>query len=82
VGGTLAREFGDLTQIATASLAARFHDPVSVGIGAVFALWAVAALAIAGGRALLKIIPLTWITRIAAAIMLVLAGISLAAAVS
>jgi putative Ca2+/H+ antiporter (TMEM165/GDT1 family) len=75
-------EFGDLTQIATASLAARYHDPLSVGVGAVLALWAVAALAIAGGRGLLKLIPLTWITRIAAAIMLVLAGISLAAAFS
>ena len=42
----------------------------------------VAALAIAGGRGLLKVIPLTWITRIAAAIMLVLAGISLAAAIA
>jgi len=78
----LVAEFGDLTQIATATLAARYHDPLSVGIGAVLALWAVAALAIAGGRGLLKVIPLTWITRIAAAIMLVLAGISLAAAVA
>ncbi|MBO0814107.1 MAG: TMEM165/GDT1 family protein [Actinobacteria bacterium] len=76
----LVAEFGDLTQLATASLAARFNDPLSVAIGAVLALWAVAALAIAGGRGLLKILPLTWITRIAAAIMLVLAGISLAAA--
>ena len=78
----LVAEFGDLTQIATASLAARYHDPLSVGIGAVLALWAVAALAIAGGRGLLKVLPLTWITRIAAAIMLVLAGVSLAAAFS
>jgi putative Ca2+/H+ antiporter (TMEM165/GDT1 family) len=78
----LVAEFGDLTQIATASLAARFPDPVSVGIGSVLALWAVAGLAIAGGRRLLKIIPLTWITRIAAAIMLVMCGISLAAALS
>jgi Ca2+/H+ antiporter, TMEM165/GDT1 family len=78
----LVAEFGDLTQIATATLAARYHDPLSVGIGAVLALWAVAALAIAGGRGLLKVIPLTWITRSAAAIMLVLAGISLAAAIS
>jgi Ca2+/H+ antiporter, TMEM165/GDT1 family len=77
----LVAELGDLTQIATASLAARYHDPVPVGIGAVLALWAVAALAIAGGRSLLKVIPLTWITRGAAAIMLVLAGLSLAAAV-
>src|SRR5215469_7428161 len=78
----LVAEFGDLTQIATATLAARYHDPLSVGIGAALALWAVAALAIAGGRGLLKVIPLTWVTRIAAAIMLVLAGISLAAAFS
>jgi len=78
----LVAEFGDLTQIATATLAARYHDPLSVGVGAVLALWAVAALAIAGGRGLLKVIPLTWITRIAAGIMLVLAGISVAAAVS
>ena len=78
----LVAEFGDLTQIATASLAARYHDPLSVGVGAVLALWAVAAVAIAGGRSLLKIIPLTWITRIAAASMLVLAGISLAASIS
>ena len=78
----LVAEFGDLTQIATATLAARYHDPLSVGTGAVLALWAVAALAIAGGRGLLKIIPLTWITRIAAAAMLALAGISLAAAIT
>ena len=78
----LVAEFGDLTQIATATLAARYHDPLSVGIGAVLALWAVAALAIVGGRGLLKLIPLTWITRIAAAIMLVLAGISITAAIS
>jgi putative Ca2+/H+ antiporter (TMEM165/GDT1 family) len=78
----LVAEFGDLTQIATASLAARYHDPLSVGVGAVLALWAVAALAIVGGRSLLKVMPLTWITRGAAAVMLVLAGVSLAAAVS
>jgi Ca2+/H+ antiporter, TMEM165/GDT1 family len=78
----LVAEFGDLTQIATATLAARYHDPLSVGVGAVLALWAVAGVAIAGGRSLLKIIPLTWITRAAAAVMLVMAGISVAAAIS
>jgi putative Ca2+/H+ antiporter (TMEM165/GDT1 family) len=81
-GVILVAEFGDLTQIATATLAARFHDPLSVGVGAVLALWAVAGLAIAGGRGLLKVIPLTWITRIAAVIMLVMAGFSLAAAIA
>jgi Ca2+/H+ antiporter, TMEM165/GDT1 family len=78
----LVAEFGDLTQIATATLAARYHDPVSVAIGATLALWAVAALAIIGGRSLLKLIPLVWISRIAGAIMLALAGASLAAALS
>lgn len=78
----LAAEFGDLTQIATATLAARYHDPLGVGAGAVLALWAVAALAITGGRALLTVIPVRWVARAAAAVMLVLAGLSLAAAVS
>lgn len=78
----LVAEFGDLTQIAVATLAARYHDPLSVAVGSVVALWAVAAIAIVGGRSLLKIIPLTWITRLAAVIMLVMAGFSLAAAVA
>jgi putative Ca2+/H+ antiporter (TMEM165/GDT1 family) len=81
-GVILIAEFGDLTQLATASLAAKYHDPLSVGIGAVLGLWAVAGLAIAGGRGLLKIIPLKWITRVAAAIMFVLAAVSLISAVS
>jgi Ca2+/H+ antiporter, TMEM165/GDT1 family len=29
----LVAEFGDLTQILTAGLAARYHDPVAVEIG-------------------------------------------------
>jgi putative Ca2+/H+ antiporter (TMEM165/GDT1 family) len=73
----LVAEFGDLTQILTANLAAKYHDPISVGVGAVLGLWAVAGLAIVGGRGLLKVVPLTVITRIAAVIMLVLAGISI-----
>lgn len=73
----LVAEFGDLTQILTANLAAKYHDPISVGLGAVLGLWAVAGLAIVGGRSLLKLVPLTVITRIAAVIMLVLAGFSL-----
>lgn len=77
----LVAEFGDLTQVLTAGLAARYHHPIAVGIGSVLALWAVAAVAIAGGRSLLKVLPLTWITRIAAVGMLVLAGISLLAAI-
>lgn len=73
----LVAEFGDLTQIMTANLAARYDDPVSVGIGAVLALWAVGALGIFGGRMLMKRVPLKLITKVAAAVMVVLAGFSL-----
>jgi putative Ca2+/H+ antiporter (TMEM165/GDT1 family) len=78
----LVAEFGDLTQVVTATLAASYHDPLSVGIGALAALLAVSALAIVGGRGLLKVIPMAWLTRAAAAVMLVLAGFSLAAALT
>ena len=77
-----AAEFGDLTQILTVSLAARYGDPLAVGIGATLALWVAAGGAIIGGRGLLKIIPMIWLTRAAALIMLVLAGGSIATALS
>ena len=73
-------EFGDLTQIVTASLAVRYHDPLAVGTGSVLALWLAAALAVIGGRSLLRVVPMIWVTRGAAVLMLVLAGTSLAAA--
>jgi putative Ca2+/H+ antiporter (TMEM165/GDT1 family) len=66
----LVAEFGDLTQIMTANLAARYDDPLSVGLGAVLALWSVAALGILGGKALMKKVPLELITKIAAIVML------------
>ena len=78
----LVAEFGDLTQIMTANLAARYSDPVSVAIGAVLGLWAVAALGIFGGQLLMKRVPLHLITRIAAAVMVVLAGFSLYEAIA
>ncbi|MGK5628238.1 TMEM165/GDT1 family protein [Streptomyces sp. URMC 123] len=78
----LVAEFGDLTQIMTANLAARYDDPLSVGLGAVLALWAVAGLGIVGGRTLMKYVPLRLITKVAAGVMLALAGFSLYEAVS
>ena len=80
-GVILVAEFGDLTQIVTANLAAKYHDPISVGIGATLGLWAVAGLAIVGGRGLLKVVPITVVTRIAAAIMGVLAVFSIVEAI-
>ena len=73
-------EFGDLTQITTVSLAARFHNPIAVGVGATLALWTAAALAVLVGWRLLKLIPLHWLTRGAAVVMVILAGTSLYAA--
>ncbi|WP_030910162.1 TMEM165/GDT1 family protein [Streptomyces sp. NRRL F-5126] len=78
----LVAEFGDLTQIMTANLAARYDDPFSVGIGAVLALWAVGALGILGGRTLMKYVPLKLITKIAALVMIALAGFSLYEAIA
>ena len=74
-------ELGDLSDIVIANLAARYHDPVAVGIGSVLALWSVAALAITGGRGLLRILPLRWIARLAALAMVVMAGFTLAEAI-
>lgn len=66
----LVAEFGDLTQIMTANLAARYDDPLSVGLGAVLALWAVAGIGIVGGKALMRRVPLQLITKVAALVML------------
>lgn len=73
-------EFGDLTQIVTANLAAKY-DWLSVGLGALLALWAVAALAILGGQALLRVVPLKLIVRAAALVMMALAALSLVSAI-
>ncbi len=78
----LVAEFGDLTQIMTANLAARYDDWLSVGVGAVLALWAVAAIGIVGGRTLMRYVPLKLITKVAAGVMLVLAGFSIYEAVT
>ncbi|MGX4692454.1 TMEM165/GDT1 family protein [Streptomyces sp. JNUCC 63] len=78
----LVAEFGDLTQIMTANLAARYDNPLSVGLGAVLALWAVAGLGIVGGKALMRRVPLGLITKIAALLMLALGAWSLWEAVA
>ena len=69
-------EWGDLTQILTANLAARYHSPLSVGVGAVAALWAVAALAVTSGQGLLRLVSLATIRRLTAAVLLVLAALT------
>lgn len=75
-GVTLLSEFADPTQIVTATLAARYDDPVAVGIGALLALWAVSALAVYGGDRLRRHVPVRWVIRVAAGILVVLAVLS------
>src|SRR4051794_10313328 len=65
-GVLFAAEWGDLSQVLTASFAAKYGDPGAVFIGALLALWVVAGLAIVGGRALLRVVPLEWVRRTAA----------------
>jgi len=49
-------EWGDLTQILTANLAAHYHDALAVGVGALLALWTVAGLAVLSGQSLLRVV--------------------------
>jgi putative Ca2+/H+ antiporter (TMEM165/GDT1 family) len=67
-------EWGDLTQILTANLAAHYHDPISVAVGAALALWAVAGLAVIGGQSLLRYINLFTIRIVTAVVLVALAG--------
>lgn len=75
-GVVVVAEWGDLTQILIANLVAKYHAPLSVGVGSVIALWLAALVAMLGGRALLRVLPMRWITRVAAVVMLGLAAYS------
>jgi putative Ca2+/H+ antiporter (TMEM165/GDT1 family) len=66
-------EWGDLSQLLTAGLAARYHDPVSVFIGSWLALVTVAGLAVVLGRTLLRFVRLSTIRRVGAVVCLLLA---------
>ena len=66
-------EWGDLSQLLTAGLAARYHDPVSVFAGSLLALVTVAGLAVILGRTLMRFVRLSTIRRVGAVMCLVLA---------
>jgi Ca2+/H+ antiporter, TMEM165/GDT1 family len=72
-------EWGDITQIATANFAAKYADPVSVGVGALLGLSAVAGVAVVAGKGLLRVVPVTVVRRVAGVI---LAGLAVATVVS
>lgn len=81
-GVIFVAEWGDLTQIITANLAARYHSPLSVGVAAVTALWAVAAVAVASGTGLLKVLSIRTLRMTTAVVLFALAVYSLVTAVS
>ncbi len=74
-------EWGDLTQILTANLAAKYHSALWVGIGATAALWAVAALAVASGQTLLRFVNISTIRKVTAVILVALSAYSIWSAV-
>ena len=74
-------EWGDLTQIVTANLAARYHSWLSVGIAAEAALVAVAALAVLSGSRLLVRVPVPVLRIVTAVVLVGLAAYTFATAV-
>lgn len=74
-------EWGDLSQLTTAGFAARSGDPPSVFLGSVLALWAVAGVAVVSGRALVRVVSLLLVRRLAGCALAVLAVAAAAHAV-
>ncbi|WP_394831333.1 TMEM165/GDT1 family protein [Pendulispora rubella] len=71
-GVVFIAEWGDLTQLGTAALAARYHEPVLVFSAATLALWAVAGLAVFVGNRAGKFLDAALTKRIASAVFAVL----------
>ena len=74
-------EWGDLTQILTANLAAHYHASLSVAVGAVAALWSVAAVAVVSGQSLLRWVDIRTVRRITAVVLVLLAAFAIWSAV-
>lgn len=63
-------EFGDLTQLATAGIAARYSAPIAVALGAWCALITVAALAVTVGSWIVQHVPLKIVQRVAGVVFI------------
>jgi putative Ca2+/H+ antiporter (TMEM165/GDT1 family) len=72
-----AAEWGDLSQLLTISFVTRYHNHVSVFIGAWAALLTVSGLAVLAGRVLLRYMRLSLLHYIGAAVCLLLAVVTL-----
>ena len=75
-------EFADLTQLATAGFAARFSDPVGVGLGAFLALSSVSGCAVLLGSWLQRVVPLRLIQKVAAVLFLTIGIVTIVGAIS
>jgi putative Ca2+/H+ antiporter (TMEM165/GDT1 family) len=71
-------EWGDLTQIATAALAARYAAPLAVFVGATAALWSVSAIAVLVGNRAGKLLS-PRVTQKVAAVLFAVVGAALLA---
>jgi putative Ca2+/H+ antiporter (TMEM165/GDT1 family) len=67
-GVVFLAEWGDLTQLATATLAARYAAPLTVFLAATLALWCVTAIAVVLGNRAAKLIDPVKTKRIAAVV--------------
>jgi putative Ca2+/H+ antiporter (TMEM165/GDT1 family) len=74
-------EWGDLTQILTANLAAHYNSPFSVGLGSLLALWTVALIAVVGGQGLVRFVNVTVLHRCMAVVLIVLSAITAMSAI-
>ncbi|WP_028643653.1 TMEM165/GDT1 family protein [Nocardioides sp. URHA0020] len=71
-----AAEWGDLSQLLTISLVAKYEEPVAVFIGALSALLIVSGLAVVAGRQLQRFVKLHVLHYVGAGVCLVLAAIT------
>jgi putative Ca2+/H+ antiporter (TMEM165/GDT1 family) len=77
-----AAEWGDLSQLLTISLVAKYQAPLSVFIGALSALMLVSGLAVVAGRTLLRFVSLHVLHYVGAGICLLLAVLTFVGLVS
>ena len=75
-------EFADLTQLATAGFAARFADPIGVGLGAFLALSSVSGCAVLLGSWLQRVVPLRLIQKVAAVLFLTIGIVTIVGAIN
>jgi putative Ca2+/H+ antiporter (TMEM165/GDT1 family) len=71
-----AAEWGDLSQLLTISLVAKYEEPAAVFVGALAALLVVSGLAVVAGRQLQRFVKLHVLHYVGATVCLVLAGVT------